>query len=101
MIAPEERAWAFELIGPALAMNGVRTNAQRKRNDLELSLLEGLWPTADKNRSLKRVVFDLSDPEAKLSWHIGQRDVQRIRNAWSLSPNQAARASVRQFLGVP
>ena len=45
VIPPEERAWAFELIGPALAMNGVRTNAQRKRNDLELSLLEGLWAT--------------------------------------------------------
>ncbi len=100
-IAPEERAWAFELIGPALAMNGVRTNAQRKRNDLEISLLEELWSTANTSRSLKRVVFDLSDPEAKLAWHIGTRDVQRIRNAWSLSPNQAARASVRQFLGVP
>jgi Dyp-type peroxidase family len=98
--APEDRAWTFELLGPLRAMNGVRGNAQRARNDLEVSLLKDLWSSSNGAPPLAHAIFELSDSEAKLSWRIGRHDVQRMKNAWSLSANQAALTTVQQFLGV-
>jgi Dyp-type peroxidase family len=97
--APEERAWTYELAGPLHAMNRVRVNAQRVRNDFEISLLRDLWSSSGSPR-LSHAVFKLSDPEAKLSWRLGRRDIQRVRNAWSLGGNQTALAAVRTFLGM-
>jgi len=96
----EERAWAYELIGPLQAMNGVRSNAQRVRNELEVSLLSDRWASSTNAPALTRVVFELSDPQAKLAWHIGRRDLQRIKNAWSLDKNRASLETVQAFLGV-
>jgi hypothetical protein len=42
----------------------------------------------------------LSDPQAKLSWHIGRRDLQRIKDAWALEKNKTALTKVQAFLGL-
>ena len=96
----EERAWAYELIGPLRAMNGVRSNAQRVRNEFEVSQLADRWASSSNAPSLTRAIFELSDPQAKLSWHIGRRDLQRIKDAWLLERNKAALEKVQAFLGV-
>jgi hypothetical protein len=95
--APEERAWLFELVGPLRTMNAVRTNAQRARNDLEVELLEDQW-TGNGGPRITRAVFQLSDPDARLSWRLGQGDIARMQKAWSLHSNQTALAAVRAFL---
>ena len=96
----EERAWAYELIGPLRAMNGVRSNAQRVRNEFEVSQLVDRWASSSNAPSLTRAVFELSDPQAKLAWHIGRRDLQRIKDAWSLEKNRTSLEKVQEFLGV-
>ena len=96
----EERAWAYELIGPLRAMNGVRSNAQRVRNEFEVSQLADRWASSSNAPTLTRAIFELSDPQAKLAWHIGRRDLQRIKDAWSLEKNKTALEKVRKFLGV-
>jgi hypothetical protein len=96
----EERAWAYELIGPLQAMNGVRTNAQRVRSEFEVSLLAEKWAASSTAPLLTRAVFELSDPQAKLSWHIGRRDLQRIKDAWALEKNKTALTKVQAFLGL-
>ena len=96
----EERAWAYELIGPLRAMNGVRSNAQRVRNEFEVLQLADRWAASSNAPSLTRAIFELSDPQAKLAWHIGRRDLQRIKDAWSLEKNKTSLEKVRKFLGV-
>ena len=96
----EERAWAYELTGPLRAMNGVRSNAQRVRNEFEVLQLADRWASSSNAPSLTRAVFELSDPQAKLAWHIGRRDLQRIKDAWSLEKNRTALEMVQKFLGV-
>jgi Dyp-type peroxidase family len=98
-LPPEERAWTFELLGPMRAMNAVRTNAQQARSDLELKLFKDQWASSGK-RPLAHTVFRLSDPEAKLSWRIGRRDIIRMEHAWTIHDNQTALAAVRSFLGL-
>ena len=96
----EERAWAYQLIGPLRAMNGVRSNAQRVRNEFEVSQLADRWASSNNAPSLTRAIFELSDPQAKLAWHIGRRDLQRIKDAWSLEKNRTSLETVQKFLGV-
>jgi Dyp-type peroxidase family len=97
--APEDQAWVYELIGPLQTMNAVRVNAQRARNDLEVVMIKDLWPSLT-GRTLSHVVFNLGDPEAKLAWRVGRRDLEQMTKAWSRNDNRTALDAVKKFLGV-
>ena len=97
--AATEKGWLYELLGPAITINKVRTSSQISRNDFEIGLFARYWAQRDSTSrvEIKSVTFDLRDP-GPLSWHLSTSEKRDVEDSWTEPGIQAARDSVRAFL---
>ncbi|MCP3918526.1 MAG: hypothetical protein GY711_23515 [bacterium] len=85
--------WVSTLIGPLVAIMGVRTSTQVVRTEIEMRFLEQLHETDQLN--IRRIVvrppaakLGRERPDAPLSWHLAASDKRQIRADWNAVQEQ-------------
>ena len=99
MTGTGHRSWSYQLHAPIGAMLEVRTAGQIAHNEAELCLLIRRWQLAPRPVSIERVLLEFPEPNPPLSWHLTQRERDRIRGQWnSLMAAPCPWGTVRTFL---
>jgi hypothetical protein len=71
------RGWFFQAYAPLVTMLNVRNAGQTSHNDQDLSLLKRVW--AAKNVSIETALFEFSNSDVPLSWHLSPRELTQGR----------------------
>jgi hypothetical protein len=74
----EGGGFTYAIAGPGITMLQVRAATQVARNEVELELLRGSWPT---HIDFYTEVFDVG-PAGPLSWHLTAADIAELEAVW-------------------
>jgi hypothetical protein len=76
----KNRGWFYQALAPLLTLFAVRTAGQVAHNDIELELLKEKWGC--EGVSIESALFEFTNAEAPLSWHLTPTEKDRIRRDW-------------------
>jgi hypothetical protein len=91
----KSRGWFYQAFAPIKTLLNVRTAGQVAHNDIELQLLQQKWSAAGV--PIHTVIFEFSNRDAPLSWHLTRDEVKDIKTAW-YKKMKKCRKSVHEFL---
>jgi len=76
----KSRGWFYQAIAPLLTLNNVRDTGQVAHNNIELELLKEKW--ASRGVNISSTLFEFSEQETPLSWHLTPDEKEKIRKVW-------------------
>ncbi len=97
-ISVSRHGWFYQGYAPLSAMLNVRNAGQVSHNQRELSLLQRVW--SNNNVAIETVVFEYSEPDAPLSWHLSTRERENIQREWERQSHGDAWYKLRSFLAT-
>jgi hypothetical protein len=92
------RGWFYQFFAPLQGLMAMRTQAQKARNEVELTLLGDVLRT--RQATLTRAAFRFADSEP-LSWHLTASEKGQITEEWTTPCAREQVQIVRRFLGLP
>lgn len=89
------RGWLYQAIAPVDALLGVRTAAQYAHNRDEFALVQ----EATKAKvNIYTSVFEFCETNAPLSWHLEQRELDKLNQQWATDEIDREWKKVERFL---
>ena len=94
-----EQPWVWQQVAPLVALESVRTNAQRVRNEREIEHLRSSWVG-----SITFVEIPYGSGKGSLGWHLTRRERCEIETVWRKTSEDGTAppmSTIASVLGLP